>query len=153
MAGHDRITPQGRRFYAEIDQLKKLQVRVGFQSGDATDDNGVDIANIAMFNEVGTAHIPSRPFLRQSIDNNGPAVNAACREAIGGLSSGQSAEGILNAVGVMQRGLVQKEISSGNFAPNAPATILRKKSDRPLIDTGRMRQSVNYFIVPKGSRD
>ena len=32
------------------------------------------------------------------------------------------------------------------------ATIKRKGSDKPLIDTGTMRQSVHYVIEKKGNR-
>ena len=38
----------------------------------------------------------------------------------------------------------------GDFEPNAPSTIRKKKSDKPLIDTGRMRQSVMTVIDKKG---
>lgn len=48
-------------------------------------------------------------------------------------------------------GLVQEKIESGSYEPNAPSTIRKKKSDKPLIDTGRMRQSVKYVIRKKGS--
>lgn len=34
MAGHDRITPEGRRFFEQIEELKKLQVCVGYQRGE-----------------------------------------------------------------------------------------------------------------------
>ena len=58
MGGHDRITPEGRRFLAQIEELKKLQVQVGFQAGAAADEDGVDIANIAMWNEPPSAVSP-----------------------------------------------------------------------------------------------
>ena len=48
------------------------------------------------------------------------------------------------------KGIVQKTIKEGSFVPNAPSTIRKKGSDKPLIDTGRLRQSVNYHIKPKG---
>ena len=62
--GWDRLTPEGQRFFAEIEKLKEQQVFVGFQAGQVADDRGVDMAQIAMFNELGTSTAPSRPFLR-----------------------------------------------------------------------------------------
>ena len=45
---------------------------------------------------------------------------------------------------------VQKEIVDGSFEPNAESTIKKKGSDKPLIDTGTMRQSVTYVVRKVG---
>ena len=58
--GYDRLTPEGKRFYAELKKLHEQEVFIGYQSGEVTDDNGVDMAQIAMFNELGTSDTPSR---------------------------------------------------------------------------------------------
>lgn len=63
----------------------------------------------------------------------------------------QTAEQSLKQIGVFGVGLVQEKIESGSYEPNAPSTIRKKKSDKPLIDTGKMRQSVKYVIRKKGS--
>jgi hypothetical protein len=139
-------------FYKEIDELKKLQVRVGFQHGEETDeDSGADLADVAMWNELGTAHSPPRPFLRQSVDNNASRINAMCSAQLRAIARGEkTANDALKALGVLQKGLVQSEINDGAFEPNAPSTIKKKGSSKPLIDSGRMRQSVNFVIKPKG---
>ena len=31
---HDRLTPEGKKFFKEIEKLKKMQVRVGYQQGE-----------------------------------------------------------------------------------------------------------------------
>ena len=148
----DRITPEGKKFYKEIDELKKLAARVGYQHGDASEEDGADIADVAMWNELGTVHAPARPFLRQSVDNNESRISSMCRTKLKGIANGtETAQSVYQALGVMQKGLIQQEILSGDFVPNAPATIAKKGSDRPLIDSGRMRQSVNFVIEPKGS--
>lgn len=150
MAGHDRLTPEGKRFFAEIEKLKKQQVFIGYQAGQVTDDKGVDMAQIAMFNELGTSDTPSRPFLRKSVDENKDKINAFCKGQVKKISQGGTAEACLKAIGVFGKSLVQEKIESGSYAPNAPSTIRKKGSDKPLIDTGRMRQSVNYVIQKKG---
>ena len=61
-----------------------------------------------------------------------------------------SAEQALADLGVTVKGIVQEEIVEGDFAPNATSTIKKKGSERPLIDTGHMRQSVNYVIKSRG---
>lgn len=150
MAGHDRITAQGRRFFAELEELRRLHVRVGFQQGQAFSDEGVDMVDIAAWNEVGNAHTPARPFLRKSADENEEQIKGFCQRQLRELAEGRAtAQSVLNSIGVMQVGLVQEKITDGDYVPNAPATISRKRSEKPLIDTGRMRQSVTFVIRPK----
>lgn len=166
MRGHDKITPKGKAFFKHIEEFEKLQVRVGYQQGKASDsDSGADIVDIAVWNELGTEHSPARPFLRQSIENNASLIAATCKEQVVKIVKGKiTAKEALNNLGIMQKGLIQNEIKKGDFEPNAPITvkggwitrngqsffIKGKKSNQPLIDTSRLRQSVNYVIEEKG---
>ena len=59
----------------------------------------------------------------------------------------------MKEIGAFQKGLIQERIVEGSFTTNAEATIRKKKSATPLIDTGRMRQSVNFVIRKKGGSD
>jgi hypothetical protein len=151
MAGHDRLTPEGKRFFQQIAELKKLQVRVGIQQGAASED-GVDMVDIAMFNELGTARSPARPFIRQSADDNKNVIEKVCKAQLQNVARGGTAEQALNALGAMQTGLIQDTItkSPGWATANAPATVEKKGSDVPLIDTGKLMQSVHHVIKPKG---
>ena len=165
MAGHDKITADGKRFFKQIEELKKLQVRVGYQQGKAkakkrkpdgsVADSDIDILDVAMWNELGTARAPARPFIRQSADGNKDAIGGFCKEQLKKVTQGGTAEQALNAIGAMQKTLIQDAISkSPEWAvPNAPETVDIKGSDVPLIDTGQLRRSVNYVIVPKGGGD
>lgn len=148
--GWDRMTPEGERFFAQIEELKRNQVFVGFQAGQVVDDRGVDMAQIAMFNELGTSTAPSRPFLRKSVDENEDKINATCGKELEKLKSGATAETILKQVGALGVRLVQEKIEDGSFEPNAPSTIRKKHSDKPLIDSSHMRQSVKYVIKKRG---
>ncbi|MDR3165438.1 MAG: hypothetical protein LBU13_07650 [Synergistaceae bacterium] len=152
--GHDKITPDGKKIFKQIEELKKMQVRVGYQKGAAA-ENGVDILDIAVWNELGTARAPARPFIRQSADMNKGTIEKFCAAQLKKVTQGGTAEQALNAIGVMQKGLIQDTISkSKEWAdPNAPATVERKGSEQPLVDTGRLRQSASYVIVPKGGGD
>jgi len=152
MSVRDELTAEGRRFFKELEELAKLEVRVGFQAGEAEHD-GVDMTDIAMWNELGTRHVPPRPFLRQSVDGNEGKIKKMCEAQMQAIAKGGTAEEAMNAIGIMQKGLIQETIAKGSFAPNAPSTIKRKGSSKPLIDTGRMRQSVNFVIQPKGQGD
>lgn len=149
----DRLTPDGVKFQKMLKELAEKEVRVGFQHGKATEEDGTDICDIAAWNELGTVHIPARPFLRQSVDDNLSKINSFLREKKNDLVRGASAEQVLKEIGIFQKDLIQEKITDGSFAPNAPSTIKKKHSSKPLIDTGRMRQSVNYEIKAKGSGD
>ena len=52
-----------------LQSIGDLQVRIGFLVGEAEHDC-VDLGDIGMFNELGTAHISSRPFMRDTVDNH-----------------------------------------------------------------------------------
>ena len=133
-----------------MEKLRSKRVFIGFQAGKVIDDRGVDMAQIAMFNELGTSTAPARPFLRQTADENLDDIKAFGGEKIQDIAEGGMAEDALKQLGVYGKGLVQEQIKNGTFEPNAPSTIRRKKSDKPLIDTGKMRQSVNFVIKKKG---
>lgn len=153
MAGYDRLTPEGKKFYAEVNKLAENQVFVGFQAGKALHESSgksVDMAQVAAWNELGTSRIPARPFLRQTVDSNESEIAAMCEKAAKSIANGGNAEQALKQIGAVAVSMVQKTIVSGSFEPNAQSTVMRKGSDRPLIDTGQMRQSVHYVIKPKG---
>lgn len=149
----DKETKDGKKFRQEIEKLKKLQVRVGYQRGEEnieSEGESADLCDIAAYNELGTENIPSRPFMRDSVDNHAEQINAFLKNQMALLAKGQTtAEQMMKSIGVFQKGLVQAEIVDGDFEPNAPSTIKKKGSDKPLIDTGKMRQSVNFVIVKK----
>jgi hypothetical protein len=91
--------------------------------------------------------IPERSFLRGGIIEGRQKIIDKVGIAIGLFLDGRkSLNQTLNAVGQFAVSLVKKKIRAGPFTPNAPATIRKKKSSRPLIDSGRTRQSITHEI-------
>ena len=88
--------------------------------------------------------------MKQSFENHERELHQAGQMVNDALAAGSSVEAALNRIGVVAKGIIQEEIRDGSFAPNAPSTIRQKGSAQPLIDTGQMRQSVNYAIKHKG---
>lgn len=149
----DKLTPEGKKFLEALGDMKNMEVRIGYQAGEAEHD-GVDMCEIAMYNELGTVHIPSRPFMRNAVDNHVDETVEHLKQWIDKVIHGKMlASELMMNMGMLVKGLIQEEIAKGDFEPNAPETIRRKGSDTPLIDTGAMRESVNYRIVEKGSCD
>lgn len=147
--GFSDMTPEGKRYFKELQKLADLEVQVGFQEGQKYED-GTSLAEVAAYNEFGSSDTPERPFMKQSFENHENELQAACDLVNQTLAAGGSAEQALDKLGVSVKGLVQEEIVDGGFAPNAESTIKKKGSEQPLIDTGYMRQSVNYVIKRKG---
>lgn len=147
----DTLTGDGRKFKKMLEELASLEVRVGFQHGEATEDDGTDVCDVAAWNELGTENMPSRPFLRKSVDENEDKIRAFIHGSKDNLVKNMSVERFLKNIGLFQKDLIQEKITNGDFAPNAESTIRRKGSSKPLIDSGRMRQSVNFHIKRKGS--
>ena len=146
----DTTTEEGKNIQKMLEEIAEMEVCVGFQHGKATEPDGTDICDIALWNELGTERIPSRPFLRKSVDENTAKIDSMINRTAGMLLSGQPLQRVLNQLGAFQVGLVQKKIVEGSYVPNALSNIRKKGSSRPLIDGGRMRQSVHYVIRRKG---
>ena len=144
-----KLTNEGKKFQAELRKLMQSEIHVGFQSGEDHYEDGADLAEIAAYNEYGTSDTPARPFMKQSFENHEAELRAVCQQANNVIASGGTAEEACKKIGVVAVGLIQQEIVDGSFEPNAESTIRKKGSDKPLIDTGFMRQSVKY-VVKKG---
>lgn len=149
----DTVTSNGIKFKAMLAELASKEVRIGFQNGDAQSDDGTDMCDIAMWNELGTINMPSRPFIRMSVDDNEGKIGSFIDSQKTNISKGVSGEQILKEIGIFQKDLIQDKIANGGFTPNAESTVAKKGSSTPLIDSGRMRQSVNYVVQAKGSGD
>lgn len=159
MAGYDRLTPEGERFLRELEELAKLEAFVGYKYGESKEENGADTAEVAAYNELGAPeiNIPSRPFMRNAVDNNMDKINAMAERQARRIYNGATAEECLKEMGEYGVRLIREEIRDGDFVENAKETIRRKsrrKSPvRPLIDRATMREVVRYVVRPKGAGD
>lgn len=146
-----KLTGEGAAFLKEMQELGKLEVAIGFQRG-TTDEKGTDLCDIAAWNDLGTEPsgkskgIPSRPFMRDSVNLHKEEIRSFAAKAAQQITKGGSAEQALKNIGLYQKSLVQGQITDGNYEPNAKSTIREKGSSHPLIDTGRMRQSVSFQV-------
>ena len=145
-------TAEGARIEKFIEELTSKQINVGFNEKSGSYEDGTTTAQVAAWNEYGTERSPARPFMRQTIENNEDKITKFVNAKAGAaIKSGGSAAKVLNAIGAYTKGRMQKEIRDGEFEPNAPSTIARKGSSKPLIDSAHMRQNVVYTIKEKGT--
>ena len=139
---------------ANIKELSTLSLKVGILE-DAGSRDGVEIAQYAAWNEYGVPGkdqkwaIPPRPFVRGYVDDNIEKIKAM-KEMI----TAQVIDGKIDANAAIEKlgkntkeGIKHYIKTSSNFVPNADATVKRKGRDRPLIDTGLMRRSVDFEVL------
>lgn len=91
--------------------------------------------------------IPPRPFITQAMFKGRREIQQKMRNGARDILHGtKTMEGVLMQVGILGQGLIQKHISAGVGPPNSPMTIKLKKSSKPLIDDGTMRDSITWEI-------
>lgn len=149
--GKVRDVDQGYR--ALIDRVfaaGKPKVMVGIFEADGAREvaPGTALIDIAVWNEFGTDTIPARSFIRAWFDEN----IEVCRENLVKLVQGALIRGetdmttALERFGLWMQGQIQVRIARGIPPENAPATVAKKGSSKPLIDTGQLRSSVTFAI-------
>lgn len=126
-------------------ELGDKQVKVGIQAGSGSHD-GVDILDIAIYNHFGTRDIPSRPFVSDCFDKNQGQISEAKKRIVYRVMEGMPASTGLAQLGQWYQAVLKGHIRNGGWVPNAPATIKRKGSSKPLIDTGQLVNSVRWKI-------
>lgn len=129
-------------------QAKDKAVRRG--KGGSIRNTDQPLAVIAAIHEFGLGDMPQRSFLRSAYDENLPMIDKMIQRVANGAVFGLGTNAALNQLGNVVQGMVQRKIVDGPFVPNSAATIKRKKSSKPLIDTGHLRQSIRYVIEKKG---
>lgn len=130
-------------------------VNVGFPAtGELVEGEEIRLAHLAAVHEFGTLihhpngaeiPIPERSFLRAGIRRNKEKYKRLNRANLLKVLKGElTLEQALGQLGEVAKGDVQVEITDGSFAPLKPATIKRKGSSKPLIDSGQLRQGVQW---------
>lgn len=140
-----------------VDALKdKPHVKVGIlESAGQHQNSDLTVAQVATFHEFGTESIPERSFIRTTVDENTEKYHNKIdqlRKDV--IFFGKSTRKALTELGLFIQRDIKKTITDTH--PSWPqlsdTTIAQriKNSDKPLIDTGQLRNSVQYEVVEKG---
>ena len=130
--------------------LGLASVKVGVPGDAKESETSESLAMIARVHEFGNPArgIPERSFLRGSIlFNRKKYVNAAKVLSKRALDGRATADQVYGTLGQLASGDVKEYIRNADFPALKPATIRRKGSSKPLIDTGQLRQSITYIVV------
>lgn len=133
----------------KLKALHNKKVEVGFLN------NSNDIAYIAFLNEFGHkardgSSVPERPFMRDALKKYAESYRKETIHNIHSIILGAlSVSSVLEHSGKFWKEKFKHSIIDFHSPGNAPATILKKGFDKPLVDTGKMTASVDYKV--KGS--
>jgi hypothetical protein len=143
-----------------LEDARNTSVRVGVlasKGGSEPHSEGspITMIEIAAIHEFGSpaANIPERSFIRLTLEAMNDELQEILRKVAKGVVLGKfDVETALNIVGSWATTQIRNAIAgSGAYIPLweelKPATIERKGSDRPLIDTGRLMQAIQWEIV------
>ena len=122
---------------------KTATVKVGFLDGSTFYENGQNVPTVASFNEFGTTKSPARPFFSASVIQS---ENETRRIVKKGLKKKQDNKQTLSELGKSLQEAIQLNIVDWSEPPNAPSTVARKGFNDPLIETGKMFDSVEYKV-------
>lgn len=147
-----------KRILKDVRKLTGMRVHVGVMAskgGDAPHDEegGLSLIELAAIHEFGSpaAKIPERSFIRRTFDQKRELAAATCEKAARALIGGIDPVRCLNIIGLWGATEVKKTVTEGEHIPPPlkPATIAKKGSDRPLVDTGRLIASVSWEVVDR----
>ena len=147
-----------------VKEMKRAQagsnVKIGVQADSRyipdpktgrVDSGETDLVAVASANEFGTGTIPERSFIRSTTDEERKNVDRLIDKGLDKIKQGHGdVRDVLDRVGLYMTAKIQKKIVDLRTPPNAPATVARKGSSNPLIDTGQLRQSITHITKVRG---
>ncbi|MEX3929747.1 hypothetical protein AB4Y36_38050 [Paraburkholderia sp. BR10936] len=134
----------------------KYEVVVGYPADSGEHEGGgITLAELAAIHDLGApaAGIPARPFLRQSVFNRRERYMRGLAADLRRVYAGQATlDYAYGRLALDAAAGVQEEITNPvpAFVELKPATVARKGSSTPLIDSGQLRQSVQGIVRRAG---
>lgn len=136
-----------------LDKLNGTKLDAGFFEEDryGPENNNLSVATVAAMNEFGTKFNPTRPFMSDAFSDSmnklymARGMKGVFLDVIKGGTAGQR---LMNTLGKLTVGMIQYSIQDyASRGGNSAATIaLKKGRDTPLIDSGKMFESVKFYI-------
>jgi hypothetical protein len=146
----ERISVVDKGWKKLLDRLKDpVRTKVGvIGEAASTEHDGITNAELGAIHEFGApgANIPARSFLRASLmsklDEMKPIQQSIAKGIVEGHMTSERGSGILGAWGA---GQVKRFIADGQVTPpDEPATVERKGSSKPLVDTGQLLGAISW---------
>src|SRR5690625_1670378 len=130
-----------------MEKLNRREVTIGFHGDDRYPD-GTDVAQVAIWNEYGTRNAPARPFMRTTGVRYMKDVQRSMARMANAVQMGhQVSFCAMKILGAEYKDHMQSALLTGPCALNAPLTMRQNGHGRPLVDTERMFDSVDYKVT------
>lgn len=129
------------------DQLKFIPIQGGTKGLLVKEVGGRRARSEVFFILVKSVTIPERSFLRAGFDKNLNRIMDKMEVFMGDvLDFGINPSTFADMVGLEFAGLIQEDMRALNSPANAPLTVSNKKSDNPLVDTGRLIGAIRHKV-------
>lgn len=91
---------------------------------------------------------PPRPVIEPAIQNKKDVIAKQLQKVATTALDGQDPSVELEKAGMLGQNIARDWFTNpaNGWAPNSPITARRKGSERPLIDSGEMRQAITYVV-------
>ena len=138
-----------RKELAKIDSSKQ-HAKAGLMGSEVHDaDSGLTQVQLGIIHEYGTSKIPARPFIGASFNANRRDYESLLTRAV--KAAGERGAAVftkmLGGIAAKMAAEMKKYVTLGNnLTPNAESTVRAKGSDRPLVDTGRLVNSITWKV-------
>lgn len=134
-----KIKIDDKQIYKEL-KKQHGKIEVGFFEGEKYPD-GTPVAAVAARNEFGGGKVPPRPFMRTCIEKRKRLWRKIVQD---NLAKNPDIRTTLAELADQMVLDLQDFIRIWTNPPNAPSTIAKKGFNDPLVDTGRMMNSVDW---------
>jgi phage gpG-like protein len=145
------IVKRLKQVMKRAEQLNRIQLVVGIPSDENSrkESTGITNAELGVIHEFGAPEkgIPERSFMRSTASEEAENFGKLSKSRVAEFLKGQkSAHDAFADVGAYLQGKIVEKITDGDFVTNKEETVKRKKSSKPLIDTGQLRASITYEV-------
>ncbi len=141
-----------KQLLKKLESMKRLDLLVGVpQEETEREDNEITNAQLMFIHSEGSpAHnIPPRPVIEMTLKEEKEKISEKFKKALNVVVKGGDPRTELEKLGIYVVNKIKAKFGSEDLAPLQPATIKAKGSDRPLIDTGQLRDSITYVVRKK----
>lgn len=140
------FTDELKKKMERVEELTSMSLVYGVVDEEKT-TNGVLVWQYAIFVEYSTSKIPSRPFFRSFQWNKGEMLKQLCKRMFNSCVNGNIKPiDAYKRVGRYAKSAIEDSLLNGTWQPNAEVTVKMKGSDRPLVDTGNLLNSIGFVI-------
>ena len=105
-----------------------------------------EAADKLQFNEYGTATIPARAPIRRTVRSG--IIQKTMAKEWGKFLKTNDFDSLIDSIGTATVIAIKTGIDQGKFTPrNAPSTAKIKGHSKPLLDTGELRDAINFEVT------